>query len=107
MQSISDNDNGTYALHMVPLTAGMLGLTCQPCLGPHRQLIAGDYKFRICNFGVHLLSIMHLMRCPPCLMWIFLLDLSGSCPGGAKSRFTASESWYITPNYYPPSSDYE
>jgi len=42
MQSISDNNDGTYALHMVPLMAGMVGLPCRPCSGP-QQLITGDY----------------------------------------------------------------
>jgi hypothetical protein len=48
MQSISGDDDGTYASHMVivPLTAGMLGLPCRPCSGPH-QLIVGDYSLEV------------------------------------------------------------
>jgi hypothetical protein len=41
MQSISSGEDGTYASHVVPITAGVLGLPCRPCSGPS-QLIAGD-----------------------------------------------------------------
>ena len=47
---------------------------------------------------------MHLRLCPVFLMQIFALDLSGNCPGGAKSHFIASESWRSTPKHYPPSN---
>jgi hypothetical protein len=42
LQSISSNNDSTYTLYMVPLTAGMLCLPCRQCLGP-RQLKFGDY----------------------------------------------------------------
>jgi hypothetical protein len=41
----------TYASHMVPIMAGMLGLPCRPCSGP-LQLIADDYFFIYANLGV-------------------------------------------------------
>jgi hypothetical protein len=49
--SISGEDDGTYASHMAPLTAGMLGLPYQPCSGP-QKLIAGDYYFAVAILGV-------------------------------------------------------
>jgi len=104
MQSIS-GDDGTYASHMVLLMASMLGLPCQPCLRP-LQLTVGDYYFVVAIKGVRLLSHMHLRLCPTFLMRIFALDLSGNCPGGDKSHFTASESesWHSIANNYPPSN---
>ena len=53
MQIINSNEDSIYASHMVPLTAGMLSLPCQPCLGPW-QLIAGDYYFIVAILGVRL-----------------------------------------------------
>ena len=50
MQSISGDDDNTYASHMAPLMASTLGLPCQPCSEP-RQLIAGDYYFLVTIFG--------------------------------------------------------
>ena len=57
MHSISGDDDGTCASHMVPLTAGMLGLQCRPCSGP-RQLIAGDYNSVVANLGVRCCHIV-------------------------------------------------
>ena len=37
-------------------------------------------------------------------IFVGVLNLSGNCPGEAKSRFTASASRRSTPNYYPPSN---
>ena len=53
-----------------------------------------------------LLSHVHLRLRLAFFMWTFALDLSGSgnCPGGAKSRLTASESLHSTPIHYPPSN---
>ena len=42
MQSISGGNDRTYTLYMSPVTAGMLGLPCQPCSGPWK-LKFGDY----------------------------------------------------------------
>jgi hypothetical protein len=100
MQSIRGDDGGTYAWHMVPLTAGMLGLPCLLCLGPW-QPIPGDYFFVVANLGVRCCHNCISGYAPPFLMQIFALDLSGNCPGWAKSCFTASESQHSTPNYYP------
>jgi len=51
MQSISGNNDGTCVSHVPPLTAGMLGLPCQPCLGPW-QLKFGDYQLVVVILGV-------------------------------------------------------
>jgi len=89
---------------MAPLTAGMLGLQCRPCLGP-QQLIAGDYYFvSSCNSGCSF-AVAHASQAMPrlpFLMRIFALDLCGNCPGGAKSCFAASDSQCSTPSHYPP-----
>jgi hypothetical protein len=68
MQSISGDNNGTYAYtsHMSPFTAGMLGLPCRPCSGP-RQLKFGDYKLVVPILGVQGMAHLHL-RLPHLLL---------------------------------------
>jgi len=87
-------------------------LVCFVWHASHVWGLLGNWSRVTTNFVVAILGFICYQLCiscnaPPCLMWIFLLNLSGNCPGGAKSRFTAPESWCITLNYYPPSSEYE
>jgi hypothetical protein len=94
MQSISSDDDGTYASHMPPSRP-----VCLVCHAGHDYFVVAILGFVCCHICISGYA-------PPFLMRIFALDLNGNCPGGAKSRFTASESWRSTPKYYPP-SDYE
>ena len=66
MQIIGSNDDGTYASHIAPLTAGMLGLPCRPCLGLW-QLKFGDYYqlvVPILGLGVIGMAHCHLRHYP-------------------------------------------
>jgi len=64
MQIIGGNDDGTHASHMPPLTTGLLGLPCQPCLGL-RQLKFGDYyQLEVPILGVIGMAHCHLRHYP-------------------------------------------
>jgi hypothetical protein len=63
---------------MPPLTAGMLGWPCQPCLGP-RQLKFGD-----CQLVVVILGVLISGTTPSFITEIFALYLSGNCLGAPK-----------------------
>ena len=119
MQSISNNNAGTYTSYMFSRAAGARTLPCWPCSGP-RQLKFGDYQLVVMILGILGMANLHLRHCP--IFLLGFLDMIWMGLGLRQLFFAYSIRWkcqeqvYLLPanqlqfiplsDFLPPDSTY-